>query len=351
MKGLPSGVNYTIVYDRSALIQRAVGTLEEKLLEESMVVALVCGLFLMHWRSAFVIVLFLSIAVLASFLIMFGQGLSSNIMSLGGIAIAIGAMVDAAIIMIENAHKHLERDQGKKPHWEIIRDASLEVGPALFYSLLVITISFIPVLTLQAQEGRLFKPLAFTKTYAMGAAALLSLTLVPILIGLFIRGRIPAEERNPINRSLIWIYHHVIEVVMERPWQVILTAGALVLWVFLPWNKLVTRLLPDGPAQAWALRAGKLFPAQNIGSEFMPPLYEGDLLYMPTTFPGISPTKAREVLQVTDALIRQFAEVNQVFGKIGRAETATDPAPFDMIAAERRTNSLKRSMPRRKSLV
>ena len=331
MKGLPSGVSYTVVYDRSALIQRAVGTLKEKLLEESIVVALVCGVFLLHWRSAFVIILFLSIAVLASFLVMFGQGLSSNIMSLGGIAIAIGAMVDAAIIMIENAHKHLERDQGRKPHWEIIRDASLEVGPALFYSLLVITISFIPVLTLQEQEGRLFKPLAFTKTYAMGAATLLSLTLVPVLIGFFIRGRIPAEEKNLINRSLIWVYHLVMDVIIERPWHVILTAGALVLWVFLPWNKLATHLLPEGPAKAWALGAGRFFPCQNIGSEFMPPLYEGDLLYMPTTFPGISPAKAREVLQVTDALIRRFAEVDQVFGKIGRAETATDPAPFDMI--------------------
>src|SRR6266498_261864 len=207
MKGLPSDVTYTVVYDRTALIGRAVKTLEEKLIEESIVVALVCLAFLLHLRSAFVAILILPIAVLISFLVMFGQGISSNIMSLGGIAIAIGAMVDAVIIMIENAHKHLEHDQGKKPHWEIIRDAAVEVGPTLFYSLLVITVSFVPVFTLQAQEGRLFKPLAFTKTYSMGAAALLSITLAPILMGFFIRGKIPAEEKNPINRFLIWLYH------------------------------------------------------------------------------------------------------------------------------------------------
>jgi len=331
MKGLPPDVNCTVVYDRSALIQRAVQTLEEKLLEESLVVALVCLAFLMRLRSAFVAMVILPIAVLISFLVMFGQGLSSNIMSLGGIAIAIGAMVDAVIIMIENAHKHLERDQGKKPHWDIIRDASVEVGPTLFYSLLVITVSFLPVFTLQAQEGRLFKPLAFTKTYSMGAAALLSITLAPVLMGFFVRGKIPPEERNPINRFLHWLYHPAIDFVIRWRWPVVLTAAALVVWVFLPWNKLAARLLPDGPAREWAFRAGKLFPGQNLGSEFMPPLYEGDLLYMPTTFPGISPTKAREVLQVTDKMIRRFPEVQNVFGKIGRAETATDPAPFDMI--------------------
>jgi len=331
MKGLPADVTYTVVYDRSALIQRAVKTLEEKLLEESLVVALVCLAFLMHLRSAFVAIVILPIAVLISFLVMFGQGLSSNIMSLGGIAIAIGAMVDAVIIMIENAHKHMERDQGKKPHWEIIRDASVEVGPTLFYSLLVITVSFLPVFTLQAQEGRLFKPLAFTKTYSMAAAALLSITLAPILMGFFIRGKIPPEEKNPLNRFLIWVYHPAIDFVIRWRWTVVITAGALIVWVFLPWNKLAARLLPDGQAKEWAFKAGKFFPYQNIGSEFMPPLYEGDLLYMPTTFPGISPTKAREVLQVTDRLIRQFPEVENVFGKIGRAETATDPAPFDMI--------------------
>ncbi|MGH7971685.1 MAG: efflux RND transporter permease subunit, partial [Limisphaerales bacterium] len=253
------------------------------------------------------------------------------IMSLGGIAIAIGAMVDAVIIMIENAHKHMEHDQGKKPHWDIIRDAAIEVGPTLFYSLLVITVSFLPVFTLQAQEWRMFKPLAFTKTYSMAAAALLSITLAPVLMGFFIRGKIPREETNPLNRFLIWVYHPVIDFVIKWRWAVVLVAGALVVWVFLPWNNLIARLLPDGAAKEWALKAGKVFPFQNLGSEFMPPLDEGDLLYMPTTFPGISPTKARQILQTTDKLIRQFPEVQQVFGKIGRAETATDPAPFDMI--------------------
>ena len=331
MKGLPPDVKYTIAYDRSALISRAVKTLEEKLLEESIVVALVCLAFLMHLRSALVAIVILPIAVLISFLVMFGQGISSNIMSLGGIAIAIGAMVDAVIIMIENAHKHMERDQGKKPHWDIIRDAAVEVGPTLFYSLLVITVSFLPVFTLQAQEGRLFKPLAFTKTYSMGAAALLSITLAPVLMGFFIRGKIPPEEKNPINRLLIWLYHPAIDFVIKWRWAVVTTAALLIVWVFFPSNALTARLLPDGKVKEWAFKAGKFFPYQNIGSEFMPPLYEGDLLYMPTTFPGISPTKAREVLQTTDRIIRQFPEVHHVFGKIGRAETATDPAPFDMI--------------------
>jgi Cu(I)/Ag(I) efflux system membrane protein CusA/SilA len=331
MKSLPADVTYRIAYDRSTLIQRAVKTLQEKLLEESIVVALVCIAFLMHLRSALVAIVILPVAVLASFLVMFGQGISSNIMSLGGIAIAIGAMVDAVIIMIENAHKHLERDQGKKPHWEIIRDASVEVGPTLFYSLLVITVSFLPIFMLQEQSGRLFKPLAFTKTYSMGAAALLSITLAPILMGLFIRGKIPKEERNPLNRLLVWLYHPVIDFVIRWRWAVVLSAAALVVWVFFPLNYLVSNRLPDGRAREWALNIGKFFPYQNIGSEFMPPLYEGDLLYMPTTFPGISPTKAREVLQVTDKIIRRFPEVENVFGKIGRAETATDPAPFDMI--------------------
>jgi Cu(I)/Ag(I) efflux system membrane protein CusA/SilA len=331
MKGLPSDVSYTAVYDRTALIGRAVKTLEEKLIEESIVVALVCLAFLLHLRSAFVAILILPIAVLMSFLVMFSQGISSNIMSLGGIAIAIGAMVDAVIIMIENAHKHLEHDQGKKPHWEIIRDAAVEVGPTLFYSLLVITVSFVPVFTLQAQEGRLFKPLAFTKTYSMGAAALLSITLAPILMGYLIRGKIPAEEKNPINRFLIWLYHPLIDFVIKWRWAVIFSAAAIIAWVFFPWNWLVTNRLPEGNTKVIAGNVGKIFPYQNIGSEFMPPLYEGDLLYMPTTFPGISPTKAREVLQTTDKSIRQFGEVHHVFGKIGRAETATDPAPFDMV--------------------
>ncbi len=355
MKALPPDVKYTVVYDRSALIGRAVKTLEEKLLEESLVVALVCLAFLLHLRSALVAIIILPIAVLIAFMVMFAQGISSNIMSLGGIAIAIGAMVDAVIIMIENAHKHLERDQGKKPHWEIIRDAAIEVGPTLFYSLLVITVSFLPVFTLQAQEGRLFKPLAFTKTYSMAAAAVLSITLAPILMGWFIRGKIPKEEKNPINRLLIWLYHPVIDWVIQRRWKVVITAALIVVWVFFPWNRLVTDALERrAPARhevsgenhaetvlgAPSLRdklisvsekIGKLFPFQNIGSEFMPPLYEGDLLYMPTTFPGISPTKARQILQITDRIIKSFPEVKTVFGKAGRAETATDPAPMDMI--------------------
>ena len=331
MKALPDDVKVTVNYDRTELIDRAVKTLQDKLIEESVVVALVCLAFLLHLRSALVAIIILPVAVLIALLVMFGQGISSNIMSLGGIAIAIGAMVDAVIIMIENAHKHLERDQGKKPHWEIIRDAAVEVGPTLFYSLLVITVSFLPVFTLQEQEGRLFKPLAFTKTYSMAAAALLSITLAPVLMGWFIRGRIPREEKNPLNRLLIWIYHPVLDFVIKRRWAVIISAGVIVVWVFLPWNWIVERTLPEGKMRDAAFSAGKLFPYQNIGSEFMPPLYEGDLLYMPTTFPGISPTKAREILQVTDRLIKSFPEVAEVFGKAGRAETATDPAPMDMI--------------------
>ena len=305
MKGLPPDVSYTVAYDRTALIDRAVSTLEEKLVEESIVVALVCIAFLLHFRSALVAILILPIAVLISFVIMYRQGISSNIMSLGGIAIAIGAMVDAVIIMIENAHKHIERDSGKKPHWQIIRDASIEVGPTLFYSLLVITVSFIPVFALQAQEGRLFKPLAFTKTYSMAAAALLSITLAPILMGFLIRGRLRPEEKNPINRFLIWVYHPAFDYIIRHRWWMIAGAAIAVATIIIPYKR--------------------------IGSEFMPPLYEGDLLYMPTTFPGISTTKARELLQQTDRIIKSFPEVHQVFGKVGRAETATDPAPMDMI--------------------
>jgi Cu(I)/Ag(I) efflux system membrane protein CusA/SilA len=330
MKALPPDVSYTVAYDRTALIDRAVATLEEKLVEESIVVALVCLAFLLHFRSALVAIIILPVAVLISFAVMYRQGISSNIMSLGGIAIAIGAMVDAVIIMIENAHKHIERDGGKKDHWQIIRDASIEVGPTLFYSLLVITVSFLPVFALQAQEGRMFKPLAFTKTYSMAAAALLSITLAPILMGYFIRGRLPREESNPINRFLLWAYHPVIDFVIRRRGAVILCAALIVAWVFLPWNRFVTNYLP-GPLRTVSLAVGRLFPFQNLGSEFMPPLYEGDLLYMPTTFPGISTTKAREVLQQTDRIIKSFSEVHHVFGKVGRAETATDPAPMDMI--------------------
>ena len=331
MKGLPKDVSYSVAYDRTALIDRAVKTLEEKLVEESIVVALVCLIFLLHFRSALVAITILPIAVLASFVIMRVQGISANIMSLGGIAIAIGAMVDAAIIMIENAHKHIEHDGGKKDHWQIIRDAAVEVGPTLFYSLLVITVSFIPVFTLQAQEGRLFKPLAFTKTYSMAAAALLSITLAPVLMGYFIRGKIPAEEKNPVNRFLIWAYHPCIDFVIRFRWQVIGAALGIVVWVFVPWDFLVMSRLPEGTLRNVAATIGKAFPFQHIGAEFMPPLYEGDLLYMPTTFPGISPTKAREIVQVTDRIIKNFPEVQRAFGKIGRAETATDPAPFDMI--------------------
>jgi Cu(I)/Ag(I) efflux system membrane protein CusA/SilA len=330
-KTLPPDVSFRIGYDRTMLIDRAVKTLEEKLVEESVVVALVCIIFLLHFRSALVAILILPTAVLAAFGIMYVQGISSNIMSLGGIAIAVGAMVDAVIIMIENAHKHMERDRGKKDHWAIIRDASVEVGPTLFYSLLVITVSFIPVFSLQAQEGRLFKPLAFTKTYSMGAAALLSVTLAPVLMGYFIRGRIPPEEKNPINRFLMWAYHPVLNFTVRFRKSVVIVALLVVLWVFLPWNRLVVHSMPEGKPKEWAARLGKLFPYQNIGSEFMPPLYEGDLLYMPTTFPGISVTKARELIQQTDKIIMAFPEVHHVFGKVGRAETATDPAPFDMI--------------------
>ncbi len=331
MKSLPEGVSYTMVYDRTTLIDEAVKTLQEKLIEESLVVALVCIAFLLHFRSALVAIVILPIAVLMSFSIMYGQGISSNIMSLGGIAIAVGAMVDAVIIMIENVHKHKEHDGDKRPHWDIVRDASIEVGPTLFYSLLVITVSFLPVFTLQAQEGRLFKPLAYTKTYSMAAAALLSITLAPILMGFFIRGKIPAEEKNPINRFLIWLYHPLLDLVIRFRWAVIIGAAVLVGWVFLPWDAWVVNRLPEGSLKNLAAKASPAFPYQNIGSEFMPPLYEGDLLYMPTTFPGLSPTKAREVLQQTDQIIRSFPEVHHVFGKIGRAETSTDPAPMDMI--------------------
>ena len=303
--GLPEGVTVTTVYDRSGLIERAVDNLQHKLLEESIVVALVTALFLFHLPSALVAIFTLPVAILAAFMIMHAQGINANIMSLGGIAIAIGAMIDAAIIMIENAHKHLERHQGKKPHWEIILASAKEVGPTLFFSLLVITVSFVPVFALHEQAGRLFKPLAFTKTYAMAAAALLSVTIVPILMGWFIRGKIKPEEANPVNRLLIRIYHPVVDFVLKWRWATLLVALGLILSI------------------AW--------PASKTGSEFMPPLYEGDLLYMPTTLPGISVTKARELLQQTDAIIASFPEVQRTFGKVGRADTATDPAPMSML--------------------
>ncbi len=309
-QGLPEDVKITPAYDRSDLIERAIETLRSKLIEESIIVALVSIVFLLHVRSALVAIFTLPTAILIAFAVMRMQGINANIMSLGGIAIAIGAMVDAAIIMIENAHKHLEYEAAKPPgerreHWQVILDASKEVGPSLFYSLLVITVSFVPVFTLEAQEGRLFRPLAFTKTYAMAAAAALSLTVVPILMGYWIRGRILPEERNPINRSLIRAYHPVAAFVLAHSRAVIIAAAALV--------------------------AVTAVPFLRLGSEFMPPLYEGDLLYMPTTLPGISIGKAREVLQQTDRIIRTFPEVHNVLGKIGRAETATDPAGLDMI--------------------
>ncbi len=304
-KGLPEGVTIKTAYDRSSLIERAIKNLEHKLLEESIIVALVTIIFLLHFRSAFVAIFTLPMGILMSFLVMYFQELNANIMSLSGIAIAIGAMVDAAIVMIENAHKHIERDAGKKDHWQIIIDSSKEVGPALFYSLLIITLSFLPVFTLQAQEGRLFKPLAFTKTYAMAASALLAITVVPVLMGYFIRGRIIPEEKNPINRFLIRVYRPAINLVLRFKWTTIIIA-VVILFI-------------------------SIFPVEHIGSEFMPPLNEGDLLYMPTTDPGISITKAKELLQQTDKIIKSFPEVKDVFGKIGRAESATDPAPLSMI--------------------
>ena len=304
-QGLPEGVSIKAVYDRSGLIERAVDTLTEKLIEESIIVAIVTALFLFHFSSALVAIVTLPIAILFAFIIMYFQGINANIMSLGGIAIAIGAMIDAAIIMIENAHKHLERDRGKKPHWEIIADSAKEVGPALFYSLLVITVSFFPVFALGEQSGRMFKPLAYTKTYAMAGAALLSITLVPVLMGWFIRGKIPDETKNPINRIMIRLYHPVVDFVLKWRWSVLIVALAITLT--------------------------SIIPLKKMGSEFMPPLYEGDLLYMPTTLPGISITKAKELLQQTDRIISQFPEVERVFGKVGRAETATDPAPLSML--------------------
>ncbi|MCW8872016.1 MAG: efflux RND transporter permease subunit [Xanthomonadales bacterium] len=305
-RSLPEGVEIVETYDRSSLINRAVETLQQKLVEEFLVVALVCLLFLFHLRSSLVVILSLPLGILVAFLVMRAQGLNANIMSLGGIAIAIGAMVDAAIVMIETVHKKMEQaDYDRKMHWSVVTEAAVEVGPPLFFSLVIITLSFLPVFTLQAQEGRLFAPLAFTKTYAMAAAAGLSITLVPVLMGYFIRGKIVPEHRNPLNRLLIWLYRPLINQVTRRPWFVVLFTLLLVVVGFWPVNKL--------------------------GSEFMPDLNEGDLMYMPTTFPGISIGKAQELLQQTDRLIRTVPEVKTVFGKIGRAETATDPAPLTMI--------------------
>lgn len=306
-KGLPEGVTIKTAYDRSALIRRAINTLKEKLLEETLIVAAVIIIFLLHLRSSLVAIITLLLGVLASFVIMRAQGLNANIMSLGGIAIAIGAMVDAVVVMIENAHKHLERHtpQSSQERWALIIRASKEVGPALFYSLLIITLSFLPVFTLQQQEGRLFKPLAYTKTYAMAASAFLAITLVPVLMGYFIRGRIWPEEKHPLSKLLIRLYRPIIRLVIKYKIPTLIVALLILL---------IT-----------------IFPLSRLGSEFMPPLNEGDLLYMPTTLPGISITKAKELLQQTDKIIAKFPEVKSVFGKIGRAETATDPAPLTMI--------------------
>lgn len=304
--GLPEGVEIVTVYDRSGLIGRAIDNLWQKLLEEFLVVALVCIVFLFHVRSSLVAIISLPMGILTAFIVMHFQGLNANIMSLGGIAIAIGAMIDGAIVMIENMHKHMERtpvtDQNR---WQVVAESASEVGPALFFSLLIITVSFVPVFTLEAQEGRMFSPLAFTKTYAMAASAALAVTLVPVLMGYFIRGKVLPEHKNPLNRWLMAIYKPALETVLNYPKSTVM--AALILTV----------------ASIW--------PLSQIGSEFIPPLDEGDLMYMPTTYPGLSIGKARELLQQTDKLIATVPEVANVFGKIGRAETATDPAPLTMI--------------------
>ncbi|MFN2353369.1 MAG: efflux RND transporter permease subunit [Desulfopila sp.] len=305
-KGLPEGVEVVPVYDRSALIERAVKNIWHKLLEEFGAVALVCIIFLFHVRSSLVAIISLPVGILTAFIVMHLQGLNANIMSLGGIAIAIGAMIDGAIVMIENMHKHMERTPlTNSNRWKIVAESAGEVGPALFFSLLIITVSFVPVFTLEAQEGRMFSPLAFTKTYAMGASAVLAITLVPVLMGYFIRGKVLPEHKNPLNRLLTAIYFPVLQGVLRFPKMMVL-AAILVLAV-------------------------GLWPLDKIGSEFIPPLDEGDLMYMPTTYPGISIGKARELLQQTDKLIATVPEVESVFGKVGRAETATDPAPLTMI--------------------
>ena len=311
--GLPAGVEIVTTYDRSDLIKRAVENLSGKLIEEFIVVALVCFAFLFHLRSALVAIVSLPLGVLMAFIAMHYQGVNANIMSLGGIAIAIGAMVDAAVVMIENAHKHIEAWHQQNPNrklegqdqWTVIAEAAAEVGPALFFSLLIITLSFIPVFTLEAQEGRLFSPLAFTKSYAMAAAAGLSVTLIPVLMGYLIRGKIPAEQKNPLNRFLIALYRPLLDKVLAFPKTTLAVAVAILL--------------------------ATVYPATQIGGEFLPPLDEGDLLYMPSALPGLSSGKAAEILQQTNKLIMTVPEVAQVFGKIGRAETATDPAPLEMV--------------------
>ncbi len=305
-RSLPAGVKIEETYDRSSLIKRSVETLGHKLLEEFIVVAIVCAIFLFHMRSALVAILSLPVGILIAFIVMNHMGISANIMSLGGIAIAIGAMVDGAIVMIENVHKHMEHvEVTKENRWQIMKEASLEVGPPLFFSLLVITFSFLPVFTLQAQEGRMFAPLAFTKTFSMAGAAFLSITLVPVLMGYFIRGKILAEDKNPINRFLIAGYRPFINGILHAPKTVLLLSLIIVVIGF--------------------------WPLKHLGSEFMPELNEGDLLYMPSTYPAVSIGKAEQILQQTDRLIKTVPEVKSVFGKVGRAQTATDPAPLTMI--------------------
>jgi Cu(I)/Ag(I) efflux system membrane protein CusA/SilA len=305
-RSLPEGVEIIETYDRSALIKRAVDNLGGKLVEEFIVVALVCAAFLFHLRSSLVIIIFLPVGILTAFIVMLQLGINANIMSLGGIAIAIGAMVDAAIVMVENVHKHMEHTEvTDENRWQVMRQAAVEVGPPLFFSLLIITLSFLPVFTLEAQEGRMFAPLAYTKTFAMAAAAGLSVTLVPVLMGYFIRGRITPEHRNPVNRVLVAGYRPFINMVLKAPAAVLAVAAVFVV-------------------------AG-LWPLSQLGSEFMPDLDEGDLLYMPSTFPAVSIGKAQQLLQQTDKLIMTVPEVRRVFGKVGRAETATDPAPLTMI--------------------
>ncbi len=303
-RNLPAGVRLRTAYDRSDLIHRAIATLRDKLVEESLIVAAVAVLFLLHARSALVAIITLPLGILISFIVMRWIGVSANIMSLGGIAIAIGAMVDAAIVMIENMHKHLERADGERSRWEIVFESAKQVGPPLFYSLLIITFSFLPVFALEAQEGRLFKPLAFTKTFAMAGSALLSITLVPVLMGYLVRGRIRPERANPVNRALQRMYRPIIEFVLRRPWAVIIGAGAVLVVTIMPWRRL--------------------------GSEFMPPLHEGSVLFMPTTVPGVAIAQAREIMRYQDSVLASFPEVHLVLGKAGRAETATDPAPLDM---------------------
>jgi Cu(I)/Ag(I) efflux system membrane protein CusA/SilA len=327
----PAGISYTIDYDRTALINRAVDTLRRKLLEEAFVVGLVCALFLLHLRSAAIGVAVLGVSILAALALLHWLGFSANIMSLGGIAIAVGTMVDATIIMIENAHKHFERDSGRKPSVRIIRAACAEVGPTVFFSLALISVSFLPVFALQSEEGRLFTPLALTKTFSIAAAAVFSVTLAPVLMTFCLRGRMHREASSPLNRLAIAAYTPVFHGTLRHPRLVLGSAVALFAWVFFPWNQVVVRQLPNGPLKAAAAVLNPIFPFQSLGSEFMPPLAEGDLLYMPTMLPGIAPSRAREILQQTDAVIRSFPEVQNVWGKVGRADTATDPAPMEMI--------------------